>query len=157
MCRMGPCMIKLGQWAATRPDLFPLELCHRLARLHRSVPTHPYAHTEEQMRLAYGREVEEVFLHFDKEPIASGAIAQVYTAVMQDGTKVAVKVRHPHVTDTITQDLRIIRSVTHWVRHHSCALYSSLSRTASPLALSCLSLPRLSLSRALSFSVCVRQ
>lgn len=29
----GPAFIKWGQWAATRPDLFPLDLCHSLEQL----------------------------------------------------------------------------------------------------------------------------
>jgi hypothetical protein len=29
----GPAFIKWGQWAATRPDLFPTDLCHSLEQL----------------------------------------------------------------------------------------------------------------------------
>jgi aarF domain-containing kinase len=32
--RAGPAFIKLGQWAATRPDLVPQDLCTELAELH---------------------------------------------------------------------------------------------------------------------------
>ena len=46
--RGGPCLVKLGQWASTRPDVLPLSTCRTLAALHDSVP----AHTLEQTHAA---------------------------------------------------------------------------------------------------------
>eukprot|EP00960_Hanusia_phi_P061119 764741-Hanusia_phi.AAC.1 len=34
-----------GQWAATRPDIFPKEMCDHLKALHASVPPHSFEHT----------------------------------------------------------------------------------------------------------------
>ena len=38
--RGGPCLIKLGQWASTRPDVLPLSTCTVLSQLHVEAPTH---------------------------------------------------------------------------------------------------------------------
>jgi hypothetical protein len=37
---LGPCFIKLAQWASTRPDLFPPRLVERLVRLQDDVDVH---------------------------------------------------------------------------------------------------------------------
>lgn len=42
----GACTTKLGQWAATRPDLFSEELCNKLTTLHTRAPTHAFRHTK---------------------------------------------------------------------------------------------------------------
>jgi ubiquinone biosynthesis protein len=64
---------------------------------------------------SYGRPLESVFSRFDKEPIGSGAIAQVYRAVLKDGTEVAVKVRHPHIEESIEADLKLLQSFGRFV------------------------------------------
>jgi hypothetical protein len=37
----GPAFIKWGQWAATRQDMFPPDMCTELARMQAGAPTHP--------------------------------------------------------------------------------------------------------------------
>ncbi|CAN8287111.1 unnamed protein product [Cochlearia groenlandica] len=45
-----------------------------------------------------------VFAEFDHVPIASASLAQVHVARTHDGTKVAVKVQHAHITDYAAAD-----------------------------------------------------
>lgn len=52
MQRAGPTFVKLGQWASTRPDFFPPQLCHELARLHSTVTAEPFAATQVLRRAA---------------------------------------------------------------------------------------------------------
>lgn len=52
--RAGPAFIKWGQWAATRPDLFPPDLCSKLAQLQTGAPTHPFAYTRHAVEAAFG-------------------------------------------------------------------------------------------------------
>ena len=64
----------------------------------------------------YQTDIDNVFSDFDKDPLASGAIAQVYKAVLYDpkqavNREVIIKVRHPHVVDNIAIDLRILRTM----------------------------------------------
>ncbi|XP_010458534.1 PREDICTED: probable serine/threonine-protein kinase abkC isoform X1 [Camelina sativa] len=117
--RAGPAFIKWGQWAATRPDLFPKDLCSQLSKLHSNAPEHSFAYTKKTIEKAFGRKLSEIFEEFDEAPVASGSIAQVHRASLRfqyPGQKsksslVAVKVRHPGVGESIRRDFVIINLV----------------------------------------------
>ncbi|KAL3615035.1 hypothetical protein CASFOL_040696 [Castilleja foliolosa] len=114
--RAGPAFIKWGQWAATRPDLFPRDLCAELSKLHTQAPQHSFTYTKKTIEKAFGRKISEIFDDFEEEPIASGSIAQVHRASLRSWdhsrkakpTVVAVKVRHPGVGELIKTDFEII-------------------------------------------------
>ncbi|XP_075477108.1 uncharacterized protein LOC142518247 [Primulina tabacum] len=115
----GPAFIKWGQWAATRPDLFPRDLCSELSKLHTKAPEHSFAYTKKAIEKAFGRKISEIFDDFEVEPVASGSIAQVHRASLRSrypGRQmkpllVAVKVRHPGVGESIKRDFEIINIV----------------------------------------------
>ncbi|XVF04068.1 hypothetical protein REPUB_Repub05bG0049300 [Reevesia pubescens] len=117
--KAGPAFIKWGQWAATRPDLFPRDLCAVLAELHTNAPSHSFSFTKKSVENAFGRKLTEIFANFEEEPLASGSIAQVHRATLKyrypgQQTKpivVAVKVRHPGVGEAIRRDFLIINSI----------------------------------------------
>lgn len=107
----GPSFIKLGQWAASRSDVFPFELCEQLSKLHSDAKRHSLAYTKKVVSESFGKPFEECFAEFDDEPLGIGAMAQVYRArYVSDEYQgdVAVKVLHPNVETTITRDLKII-------------------------------------------------
>lgn len=134
--RCGPAFIKWGQWASTRPDMFPDELCSVLSKLHAGAPAHSWFYTqrsiEDTLCLPRGK-INEVFSSIDRQPVASGSIAQVHRAVLRQtpehdgdeksyevntvngyenkrekGSLVAVKVRHPNVSRLIDMDFRLM-------------------------------------------------
>jgi aarF domain-containing kinase len=115
----GPAFIKWGQWAATRPDLFPSDLCTELSKLHTKAPAHSFKYTKKTVEKAFGRKLSDIFENFEENPVASGSVAQVHRAVLRfrypnQQTKrvtVAVKVRHPGVGDSIRRDFNIINAV----------------------------------------------
>ncbi|XP_041024430.1 probable serine/threonine-protein kinase abkC [Juglans microcarpa x Juglans regia] len=117
--KAGPAFIKWGQWAATRPDLFPRDLCTKLSELHSKAPEHSFAYTRKTIERAFGRELSEIFENFEESPVASGSIAQVHRASLRcryPGQQVkpmvvAVKVRHPGVGESIRRDFMIINFV----------------------------------------------
>ncbi|XP_057815163.2 uncharacterized protein LOC131028828 isoform X2 [Cryptomeria japonica] len=117
--RAGAAFIKWGQWAATRPDLFPRDLCNELTKLHTQAPAHKFSYTRQSIEKAFGRKINEIFEDFEEEPVASGSIAQVHRATLKfryPGQKVkpmmvAVKVRHPGVSEVIRRDFVIINWV----------------------------------------------
>ncbi|XP_034541258.1 uncharacterized aarF domain-containing protein kinase 2 [Notolabrus celidotus] len=74
----GPTFIKLGQWASTRRDIFPQEFCDRFSKLHVKVPPHPWSHTKQCLRRAFGEGWRRVLMFESKEPVGSGCVAQVY-------------------------------------------------------------------------------
>ncbi|EXJ68887.1 Atypical/ABC1/ABC1-C protein kinase [Cladophialophora psammophila CBS 110553] len=81
MERAGPAFIKLAQWAASRSDIFPAEMCRQMSTLHSNAPAHSLHHTVKTICEAFGgRSFNEIFQEFDEKPLGVGAIAQVYKA-----------------------------------------------------------------------------
>jgi len=117
----GPAFIKWGQWAATRRDLFPGDVCVALTRLQMNAATHDSAHSVKVIEAAFGHPIGALFDQFDMEPIASGSVAQVHRAVLsqewcrvaghEPGLEVAVKVRHPRVQEIMVRDFSIMEAL----------------------------------------------
>ncbi|GAA5837602.1 hypothetical protein JCM5353_003266 [Sporobolomyces roseus] len=78
----GPTFIKLAQWAGSRTDLFPAELCLLFSKLHSQGIPHSFRHTKKVLQKAFGLPFDEIFSEFRQEPLGTGAIAQVYKAVL---------------------------------------------------------------------------
>lgn len=84
MERAGPAFIKLGQWAASRSDIFPTEMCEIMSQLHSNAPAHSLHETKRIIRRAFnGRAFEDIFEEFNEKPLGVGAIAQVYKAKLK--------------------------------------------------------------------------
>ena len=105
---LGPAFVKLGQVLAGRADLLGPAWIAELQRLHSRVPAVPFEALRAQLREDLGGEPEEVFAHFDPEPLAGASIAQVHRATLKDGTEVVVKVRRPGIEDVVEADLRLL-------------------------------------------------
>lgn len=76
----GAAFIKLGQWAASRTDIFPDELCAIMSALHSNAPAHSLKVTKQTLEQAFERNFEDIFEEFQEKPLGVGAIAQVYKA-----------------------------------------------------------------------------
>src|SRR5688500_11149458 len=100
---------------STRPDLLPPHVIRALETLQDDVGAFPYRHVERAFRGDFGRAPEEVFVSFEREPVASASIAQVHRAVLADGREVAVKVRRPRVEQIVAFDLAVMRAVARMV------------------------------------------
>ena len=115
----GPTFIKLGQWASTRPDLFPNDMCNELSLLHEcagSGSNMSFPATCSLLKQTIGMDVEDVFFSFEPEPCGSGCIATVYRASVvplgeQIPVRVAVKVIRPGVRRKVMRDIRLMRRV----------------------------------------------
>ncbi|KAL9934522.1 hypothetical protein V8E36_006297 [Tilletia maclaganii] len=83
MERAGPTFIKLAQWAGSRQDLFPKELCDMLGKLHSNGKPHSLAYSKRVLERVFGRPFEEIFEEFEHEPLGIGAVAQVYKATLR--------------------------------------------------------------------------
>ncbi len=123
----GPTFIKLAQWAASRPDMFPRTFCERFAVLHDSTTPHAWEHTTALLDKALGPEWDQRLL-LDPEVIGSGCIAQVYSGIWYEtraeaesgeGTKVAIKVSHPDIYRKVNADMKILKylagQVEYWI------------------------------------------
>lgn len=105
---LGPTFIKFGQVMSTRPDLIPPAFLAELERLQEHVPPFPSEEARAILEEELGGPVDELFREFSTEPIAAGSLGQVHTAKLLDGTKVAVKIRRPHVVRDIERDLSLM-------------------------------------------------
>jgi ubiquinone biosynthesis protein len=105
---LGPTFVKLGQILAGRADMFGPEWIAEFEQLHSHVPPVPFESLRAQLRADLGGEPEDVFAHFDTEPLAAASIAQVHRARLKDGTEVIVKIRRPGIRDVIDADLRLL-------------------------------------------------
>lgn len=98
-------LIKWAQWAAVRPDLFPVGLCDLLAELHAGAPVHALPSSAGDLAV-----LNVPLEKMQDEPVASGSIAQVHLAELH-GRRVAVKVRHPGVEQTLLADFELLRAL----------------------------------------------
>jgi len=105
---LGPIFVKFGQMLSTRRDLLPPAIAEELARLQDRVPPFSSAEALAQLQASYGKPVDEVFVRFEREPIASASIAQVHFAELPDGTEVAVKILRPGIAPVIAHDLALL-------------------------------------------------
>ncbi len=105
---LGPTFVKLGQILATRIDLFSSEWITEFEKLQDSVPVIPFEDIRQQIEMALGEPIENVFKHLNEEPIAAASIAQVYRAQFDDGSDVILKVRRPNIKPTIEADLHLL-------------------------------------------------
>ena len=81
----GPAFIKWGQWASTRSDLFPTDLCRALEQLQTSAPAHPAVQSRAIIEAAFGRPIASIFASFEDKPVASGSIAQIHRGQLAEG------------------------------------------------------------------------
>ena len=105
---LGPTSIKLGQILSTRPDLLPPVYIQELKRLQDMAPAVPFGQIRQQVESSLGRPLEEMFLHFDGEPLAVASMAQVHRAQLFDGRQVVVKVQRPDIERMIRSDMSVL-------------------------------------------------
>lgn len=113
---LGATFIKLGQIASTRPEIVPPAVLAELSNLHDNVPPAPWEEVQPLIEAELGRPLAEVFAAFDPTPIASASLAQVYPALLPDGTHVVVKVQRPGVERQVETDLNILRDLAQLAR-----------------------------------------
>lgn len=113
LTELGPTFVKFGQILSLRPDLIPRPLLNELSKLQDDVPPEPFSKIKAQVEDSLGTDLEEIFLEFQKEPLAAASLAQVHRAVLTDSQKtvVAVKVQRPGIKRTIKNDLNILATL----------------------------------------------
>ncbi|MBA55873.1 MAG: kinase [Pseudomonadales bacterium] len=128
--RLGTTYIKLGQFIASSPSIFPddyveeFQLC-----LDRTTPV-PFYTMKRVLEKELGKSLETVFAEFDPVPLASASIAQVYAAKLVTGEDVVVKVQKPGVENILLTDLNFLyvgaRVLEYFVPNLSMASLSAI-------------------------------
>ena len=108
---LGGTWVKLGQTLALRFDLLPPAYCYELFGLLNRVAPFPYPDVERIVRTELGRDVEDAFTFFAREPFSAASIGQVHDAVLPGGTRVAVKVQRPGIEALIGTDISLMHRV----------------------------------------------
>ncbi|KAF2661239.1 ABC1-domain-containing protein [Lophiostoma macrostomum CBS 122681] len=107
MERAGAAFIKLGQWAASRSDIFPTELCMTMSALHSHAPAHSLEQSKKIIEKAFnGRPFGEIFEEFEEEPLGVGAIAQVYKAKLKPDLAAPDELYDQQETQNLRQRIR---------------------------------------------------
>jgi ubiquinone biosynthesis protein len=116
---LGPIFVKFGQVLSTRRDLLPLDIADELARLQDRVPPFDSDVAIASIERAFNKKVGDIFVSFERVPVASASIAQVHFAVLKDRDgrerEVAVKVLRPGMMLAIEKDLSLMRMMAGWV------------------------------------------
>ena len=107
---IGPTAIKVGQALSVRGDLIQQEFADALSTLQDRVPPFPgdQARTLVLSELGPGRFAQLKEISFDKGPVASASIGQVYCGFIGD-REVAVKCQRPNALAEIALDLHLVR------------------------------------------------
>ena len=79
---MGATYIKLGQFIASAPTLFPPEYVQEFHNCFDRAPSVPFEEIQSILREELGRPLESVYEYVDPTPIASASIAQVYSSML---------------------------------------------------------------------------
>jgi ubiquinone biosynthesis protein len=102
---LGTSFIKLVQVLATRSDFFEERYLAQLRTIHDDLPPMRDAEYRRVFTRAFP---ESPFASFEETPIASASIGQVHEAILNDGKRVAVKLRREGIEKRIRADIRII-------------------------------------------------
>ncbi|CAH8270116.1 unnamed protein product [Arabidopsis lyrata] len=107
--RMGATYIKLGQFIASAPTLFPPEYVKEFQNCFDKAPPVPFEEIRKILQEDLGRPIESVYEYVDPTPIASASIAQVHGARLRGSQEdVVIKVLKPGIEDFLVADLNFI-------------------------------------------------
>ncbi|XP_057858550.2 uncharacterized aarF domain-containing protein kinase At5g05200, chloroplastic [Cryptomeria japonica] len=106
---MGATYIKLGQFIASTPTLFPEDYVKEFQNCFDKAPPVPFHEIESVLQKELNQPVESVYEHIDPVPIASASIAQVHCARLRGSQKdVVIKVLKPGIEDYLIADLNFL-------------------------------------------------
>src|SRR5215475_8479875 len=107
--RLRGVYIKLGQILSIMGTFLPREYVEELEALQDDVPPTSFKKIAATFEEAFdGKSPEDVFVKFEKEPIAAASLGQVHEARNEAGDRLAVKILYPNVATIITVDLRVL-------------------------------------------------
>ena len=115
---LGPTFVKLGQTFSSREDLLPPELIIELQKLQDKVEEVDL-NIEEILEQEFNISAKDYFQEIQQRPIATASIAQVYKAVLKEGSEVILKVKKPNVQDNIQDDLLLIHDIVKVITNYS--------------------------------------
>ena len=130
---LGPTFVKLGQLAATRPDILNVPLAEALANLQDRVApfdnftakriirrelkqTLKRQNTEKNRFINSDEDLKQFLDSLSAEPVASASISQVYKGELPGFGSVAVKVQRPGIRKTVERDATFLHTVATFIQ-----------------------------------------
>jgi glutamate-1-semialdehyde 2,1-aminomutase len=112
LLRLGPLYVKAGQVLGTQSGILPTGATEEFRSFFSDLPPM----RPRQLRRVLGRNGTELFIDFDRKPLAVGSVAQVHWAVLADGERVAVKVVKAGVERRLAAASMVLRGLI-WLLH----------------------------------------
>ncbi|KAJ1487737.1 ABC1 family-domain-containing protein [Baffinella frigidus] len=106
--RLGATYIKLGQFVASSPTLFPAEYVEEFQKCLDDTEPVPFSAIQRTIRAELGKDPALVFSFIDPTPLATASIAQVHAATLLTGEDVVIKVQKPGVGALLKADLAFV-------------------------------------------------
>jgi predicted unusual protein kinase regulating ubiquinone biosynthesis (AarF/ABC1/UbiB family) len=111
LLNLGPTFIKIGQSLSTRADLIPLEYVQELSLLQDRVPAFGNYEAIATIETELGRSISDLFLDFEKVPLACASLGQVHRAKLHSGEEVVVKVQRPGLEGLFNLDFEVLHQL----------------------------------------------
>lgn len=105
--RLGATYIKLGQFIASSPTLFPPEYVLEFQKCLDQTEPVPWNSIKKVIEDELGP-ISKSFTSISQTPLASASIAQVHAATLLDGTSVVLKIQKPTISSSLRADLSFI-------------------------------------------------
>lgn len=116
--QLGTTYIKLGQFIASAPSVFPPAYVKEFQNCLDKVQPLPFRVIERTLREEFEQPLETIFSSIDPQPLASASIAQVHAARLVTGEDVVIKVQKPGVRNVLLTDLNFLyvtAKVLEWI------------------------------------------
>ena len=108
---MGPTYIKIGQFVASRRDIFDENVVDALRGLQDDVPSSMSREdTRDLIAARMGRHMKRIE-SVSPDPVACASIGQVHLGTTRSGKKIAIKIRRPGVIEDFTMDVAILSAL----------------------------------------------
>jgi predicted unusual protein kinase regulating ubiquinone biosynthesis (AarF/ABC1/UbiB family) len=106
--KLGATYIKLGQFVASSPSLFPEAYVTEFQKcLDRTAPL-PFHVMSQVLERELKQPLHEIYSEIEETPLASASIAQVHAAKLVTGEPVVIKIQKPGVENILLTDLNFL-------------------------------------------------
>lgn len=109
MCeQLGATFVKLGQFIASSPTLFPAEYVKEFQTVLDQTPPMPWSTVRPLIEEQLGKPLSSVYSSVEEKPLAAASIAQVHAATLRTGEDVVIKVQRKGVEGSLRADLDLL-------------------------------------------------
>ena len=106
--RLGATYVKLGQFVASSPSIFPAEYVTEFQHCLDKTEPLPFTVMKQVLERELKRPLSEIFSEIDEIPLASASVAQVHAAKLLNGDSVVIKIQKPGVENVLLTDLNFL-------------------------------------------------